>query len=344
MRKHPYRRPAMIRSNSPPPSPTMDMIAEKTGHSPAGLLLDEPDLHRYLTPINSAINTIGERQLKMEDQANKMLVELKSVVQTISQQQTLLAGAIKQQQEHLLRADQAAERMRVNQEQNNSETRRLEDSQQNLEREVSGQREDQRVVVGAVQQAWQEYSNLRRQLDEQELGRDDRQMGANRRANEERPAEPRRESCPTMCDGGDSAESRSRTLTVNPTIRSPPRFNAEHYQRWKEELSFWREIHTFASDNTLIAEMALSSSDVLRTILVLFLRETREKREDRTFEKLLAILDKEFQKDSTERALNKMTAFNQFQRMGSENIRAFWIRFQKMIGDARICGLEITPK
>ena len=349
MRRHPYYRPAMIRSNSSPPSPTMDALEalERQNAPPPGFLVDEDGLQRCLTPINSAIRLLGDRQLAMEGQANQMLAELKNVAQTIGQQQNLLAGAITQQHDQLNDTSRAAESLRCKQEQQSSETRRLEGSQNVLERKVLEQQEDQKCVASAVQQAWQEYSNLKKKFDEQELGRDDRQMGVNRRELDKQdssPSAPRRESCPTVFDGSERTEVRNQVLTVNPNIRAPPRFNADHYQRWKEELSFWREIHAFASDNTLIAEMALSSTDILRTILVLFLRETREKKGDRTFEKLFAVLDKEFQKDSTERALNRMTAFNQFQRTGSENIRSFWIRFQKMLGDARICGLEITEK
>ena len=133
-------------------------------------------------------------------------------------------------------------------------------------------------------------------------------------------------------------------ITVNSPIRPPPKFTPELYARWKEELSFWREIHSFSSDSNLIAEMALSSSDALRTVLMSFLKDTKEKKECRTFDRLIRVLDIEFQKDSEERALNKLAAFNSFSRPSQEPIRIFWIRFQKMIDECRSCGLELSDK
>ena len=61
---------------------------ERQNAPPPGFLVDEDGLQRCLTPINSAIRLLGDRQLAMEGQANQMLAELKNVVQTIGQQQT----------------------------------------------------------------------------------------------------------------------------------------------------------------------------------------------------------------------------------------------------------------
>ena len=85
-------------------------------------------------------------------------------------------------------------------------------------------------------------------------------------------------------------------LTVNPTAKAPPKFTHENYHRWGEEVSFWREIHAFADDKTLIAELALGSHDLLRSILATYLRETKESKEERTPESLFKILGREFQK------------------------------------------------
>ena len=133
-------------------------------------------------------------------------------------------------------------------------------------------------------------------------------------------------------------------LTVNPTAKPPPRFNHENYRRWKEEVSFWREIHAFADDKTSIAELALVSQDLLLSILVTYLRDTRGSKEERDFDSLFKILGAEFQKDSTDRAIQRMTICRNFSRRSKEHIRSYWSRFQKSVTDTRTCGLGITDK
>ena len=51
-------------------------------------------------------------------------------------------------------------------------------------------------------------------------------------------------------------------------------FSPERYIRWGRDGGFRREIHTFSEDAILV-EMALSSSDVIRDARVNFLRGTK---------------------------------------------------------------------
>ena len=148
---------------------------------------------------------------------------------------------------------------------------------------------ENRSISVELQQSWRLYADLKKKCDVQDTGRDDRGLGSRDKETSACRTEPRRESCPAVMGSREEGRS-SRASTVNPTIRAPHRFNAEHYQGWKEELSFWREIHAFASDNTLIAELALGSNDAIRHMLVIFLRDAREKIEERTFGRLLLIL------------------------------------------------------
>ena len=238
--------------------------------------------------------------------------------------------------------EEHAKNLRAQQEQQSFETRRLEGGQYNLGQQLNAQLSDHRTIMAEMQNAWQVYADLRGKVEESNSGRDDRGLGASGKELPTVAQELRRESCPPIIETETNSKNE-RALAINPTIRSPPKFTAEHYQRWKEELSFWREIHSFASDNTLIAELALGSSDILRAILVIFLRDTRDKKEERTFGNSLMILDKEFQKGTAERALSRMAAFNNFQRLSNESIRSFWIRYQKMVGGA-LSGLDIANK
>ena len=251
-----------------------------------------------------------------------------------------------------------------------------------MQREISGQQDEQKRLTEETGLAYQRYLELNNRLEQQKVttdhtaraspseqreegredrnnsqgrglasdynrpmgaGRDDRNLGHPRR---EVPVE-RRSSTNNEYIPGEEYRRNSdpgRMIAVNSPIRPPPKFTPELYARWKEELSFWREIHSFASDSNLIAEMALSSADALRTVLTTFLRNTKDNKGERTFEKLLSILDAEFQKDSEERDLAKLASFNSFPRSAQEPVRIFWIRFQEMIDECRSCGLELSEK
>ena len=138
--------------------------------------------------------------------------------------------------------------------------------------------------------------------------------------------------------------SAGSVMTINPSVRPPPKFVPDAYSRWKEGIGFWREIHSFAAEGALIAEMALSGEDVLRNLLVGFLRETKTDKTARNFIKLFEIMDKEFGRDSAEKAMNRLALFNSWQRYANESIRAFWIRVQKIWYDAKSSGVDIAPK
>ena len=70
------------------------------------------------------------------------------------------------------------------------------------------------------------------------------------------------------------------------------------------------EIHSFSDESTLIAEIALSGTASLRTILAPFLRRAKGDLAEITFDKLMAVLGGEFKKDSAGRAANRMRQFN----------------------------------
>lgn len=75
-----------------------------------------------------------------------------------------------------------------------------------------------------------------------------------------------------------------------------------------------------------------------------YLEDTRDAKEERCSDSLFAILDREFQKVPTERALQRMNMFHGFPRRPDEHIRAFWVRFRKQVSDTRGFGMEITDK
>ena len=121
-------------------------------------------------------------------------------------------------------------------------------------------------------------------------------------------------------------------------------FQQDQYRRWEEELYFWREIHSYSDENTLIAELALSSTESIRATFVSFIRRTKENQKERTFGNLLMFLGAEFRKDSAERESGQSNAPVQhlLSREAAEAIRSFRIRFQEMIDDIRMSGLKIA--
>ena len=135
-----------------------------------------------------------------------------------------------------------------------------------------------------------------------------------------------------------------RTLTVNPNSRKPQGFNAEFHQRWKGDVGFRREIHIFPEDSVLISELALDSADIVRTVLIAFLKDTRLPRDKRRRAELFRILRREFQRDPPGGSLSRMGEFNSFVRGSNEEMSHFRIRARKMINDAASFGLGVTEE
>ena len=100
----------------------------------------------------------------------------------------------------------------------------------------------------------------------------------------------------------------------------------------------------FAEDSVFISELALDRSGILRTVLITFLKYTRKSREKRTSDGSFQIFGREFQRATSERALNRMAAFNSFAVGNNEDVSRFRIRDRKTISDATSPGPEISGK
>ena len=102
--------------------------------------------------------------------------------------------------------------------------------------------------------------------------------------------------------------------TVHAATRKPPKFAVERYGGWEDEIELWREAHQHVDESALISEIALSAEDMFRTIMLRFAKSTRGNHSQRSFKLLFETLDKEFFRDSHERSMIKMNAFQIFVR------------------------------
>ena len=141
-----------------------------------------------------------------------------------------------------------------------------------------------------------------------------------------------------------AAFQKNSFASVHAPIRKPPKFDIERYVSYKEELELWRDSHSHVTEPMLIAEIALQSEVPLRTILLSFMKRTREQKNNRCFRELYILLDQEFLRDSNERALAKMHRFQQFKRLSSEDIFRFWIRFNKLVSDLDAGGMMLNDE
>ena len=104
----PYHRNCQRSNSTPPNSPGQEREEMQLRNVQSNI--DEAFMTRCLTPINTAIRALADRQMAMEDQANSMLVEIKAVVSTLANQQDMLAGAVTQKQDTLKRAGREQKR------------------------------------------------------------------------------------------------------------------------------------------------------------------------------------------------------------------------------------------
>ena len=327
-RRLPYERLRLARSKSPPCSPSMlpsDLEDVKNEIGTASAAEETMRcMKQGLQPMQDNVNQLNNRQNVMERQAELIVSELKLVVNTLTTQQKSPEGVLEQQSrragqlEHRQSGivgeiiDEEAVRRRIQAgnsarddrpEQQETITSTIHDKQRRIEEEVANQHMKTQSLAGELQHAFGRFQEIKQKLDAPMPGEDMRQLGARRKSpphggmgtdqyNDQCLGNPRRET------------PSSQTLTVHPNVRAPPKFQPESYARRGEELSFWVEIHAFASDSALIAEMALISTDVLRAVLLTLLRDAKTCKEQRTMEKVLSVLGKEFLKDSTDRTLS----------------------------------------
>ena len=322
-----------------------------------------------VTPIQQSIRELAVNQAQMQLQATDILQELRNVMTNMQQQHEQVRETVVQQQRNTQELRQHAHNVETVMVGQQNQVRNL---AQSLEvQEAQNTRQDEQInaqyhVIGSQHETAQAHQQelqahrhelnsiaARREGREAEasetgrhgpvyMGQDERQLrqqnlsGTQRNATHREsagdiPAEPpRRASCPEMF------------TAIQAAIRPPPKFSVESYPRWKEELDFWKEAHGGHQESALISEVALSANEPLRTLVVKFLRTTKTQPTLRTFVSLIQLLDKEFQRDSSERAVAKMHLFNNFQKTSMEGIREFWIRFQKMVDDLSYCGLPLS--
>ena len=98
----------------------------------------------------------------------------------------------------------------------------------------------------------------------------------------------------------------------------------------------------FRKKTSSFLKIALGSEGALRTLLVIFLKGAKESPRLRTFDNMLSMLDKHFEGEASDMTVRRMQQFNSFVRSPSEDIKAFWIRFSKLIEDTSSSGLVIS--
>ena len=72
-----------------------------------------------------------------------------------------------------------------------------------------------------------------------------------------------------------------------------------------------------------------------------FTNDTKMKKEERCFPKLIAVMNVEFQRDINERSMLKMQKFQQPERHVVEDVYLFWIKFNKIVAGVQSGNLEI---
>ena len=353
-----------IRAHSLPPSPNDIDSVDATSKEDA-----EEVIRRQLKPFADRIKLLAEGQNIMQADAQTVVTELQGVVHSINRQQEMLQMVVetqkiqmgeyqRQNQSRAALLTQQQEEMHANQTQMNQNVHVMGQeigAQHHTHNQLRSTLEEEAVRVRV------RYEQLQQQLNQMAneatsstndntIPRaEDRQrrtsMGSDDRDIRRVPLVSTAERRSSMDLGGTrSMEEPKQVVAINASVRAAPKFSADHYHRWKDEVMFWKEIHPYSTEDALLAELALGSEGVLRTIMVAFLKDTRGQLQQRTLGRLFLILDSSFKREASEQAIQRMGKFNKFKKEGQEDIKAFWIRYQKMIGDIKSCGLTITPE
>ena len=81
----------------------------------------------------------------------------------------------------------------------------------------------------------------------------------------------------------------------------------------------------------------------MRAFLRQFLKGQKSSRHPRAVGNTFVILDKTSKREESDRAVRRARQFNTSRRLASGDIKSFWIRCAKLMGDAQAVVLTITP-
>ena len=127
-----------------------------------------------------------------------------------------------------------------------------------------------------------------------------------------------------------------RFISMNGTIADPPKFPAEAYEEYRRNVRFWNEIHGYFEEGQLVAKLAMRADGPLKIIIIRYLKEEKDAKRRKVGD-IIKLLDAEFARPTQEVIITKINCFMSLSRRVGEDIRLFWIRFEK----ARIAA-ELT--
>ena len=124
-------------------------------------------------------------------------------------------------------------------------------------------------------------------------------------------------------------EGTVRYMPIGGAISEPPKFPAEAYEEYRRNLRFWKEINSYCENGQLVAKLAMRSEGALEITTARYLRDTSEDTKSLSADDIISKLDVEFDRPSQEIAIEKINDLMSLSRRSGEDIRLFWIRFDK---------------
>ena len=94
------------------------------------------------------------------------------------------------------------------------------------------------------------------------------------------------------------------------------------------------------SHDRLLACIGMNSEGPTKWVLSDYFQRTKSRQKERSVSGFMELMDQRFRKSSEDLLLNKMTRWNELKRRKTENLRLFWMRLERMMGQLINMGAE----
>ena len=96
-------------------------------------------------------------------------------------------------------------------------------------------------------------------------------------------------------------------------------------------MCFWKGSHDWFPGKQIISFVCLNGGTVIRSKVMRLFKDTAEYPEERTFQNLLVLLDRDFALTAREKDMQQMGRLFEYRREEVESIQAFWAKFDLVL-------------
>ena len=307
-----------------------------------------------LTNLDTRMNAHGDAISHGQQQQSQLVSTQREQSATLSRIELAVYSITSAKDTNLSSVNELTEHIRIieNQAQHNQDKldikiEQIKESMTNCQRELQDQLQDisirnnnsynkpsENANVNEYKNDWPPSCDSMDNMDRSRYrGADDRGLGHSMRPasvlEHNRDQEPRHE--PPGPSSSHGVTQRGNTpLVYSMMLDKPPPFQPDSFATWKRKLDNWRNIHCSAPELSLVGTVMSHIHDPLfERIGNQFMKETKNRLEERTMDNLLAKLEEGFGTRSDVIQFESLKRWQTIKRLPNESYAAFFIKWRE---------------